>query len=291
MSKVSPQDLPRVDVRIGFLYVDKCTVSKKNNSLVLKREEGEIPVPLHQFNVLMLAPGVSITHSAISLMASSGVSAIWTGDGAGVWYANGAPLSRSNHLLLRQAEIVSDSSLREEAERRMYGIRFGTASPVLSAEGIEDLQRAEAREMKALYASLSRQHGVEWRGRDPYGSDPLNKTMTIGHSCLYAVCHGVIHALNLSTGLGIVHSGNYRAFTLDIADLYKHRTTIPAAFEMTSVPNFRGVRSSDIRARAREDMLNIVFLRKVVGDILDTLGMSRDSRTVSFADSNSWWSV
>lgn len=282
---------PRIDSRVGFLYVERCAVSRKGNALVLRRESGDVTVPLKQFNTLLLAPGVSVTHSAVGLLSSAGVSAVWVGDGAGVWYANGAPLSRSNSLLVRQAQIVSDPELRHEAAKRLYRLRFGNDSSVVDAGSIEDMQRAEAVEMKRLYGVLSKMYGVPWAGRDPRGGDTVNSAMTLGHSCLYSVCHSVIHALNLSTGLGVVHMGNYRAFTLDIADLYKHRITIPAAFDLAAdVGGFGSVSAATVRARMREDMLSANFLRAVVGDIMVVLGLSRDSRDVTLTDSNKWWS-
>jgi CRISPR-associated protein Cas1 len=153
------------------------------------------------------------------------------------------------------------------------------------------MQRAEAREIKYLYAELSKAYGVPWGGRDSSkNSDPVNAAITLGHSCLYSLCHSIIHALNLSPGLGVVHHGNYRSFTLDIADIYKNITTIPAAFDI--IRNSKGSRVAPdvVRKRSREDMFNIGFMKRVVGDILIVLGLPRDSRIVSFVDSNQWWS-
>lgn len=290
MRPESLTSVTKISARIGFLYVERAVVSRKGNALTLTREEGTVEVPLDTFNTLLLAHGVSISHAAIALCAASGVSAVWVGDGGGVWYSSGAPLSRSNNLLVQQAKIVSSESLRIDAARRLYSIRFGSDSHVVSESTVADMQRAEAREMKKLYADMASHHGVVWRGRDTLRvADPVNSAMTLGHSCLYAVCHSVIHALNLSAGLGVVHVGNYRSFTLDIADLYKASVTIPAAFELAAQCEGAAVPARDVRRRARQDMLSGRFLRDVVADILDVLGLPRDARSMTLKDSNDWW--
>ncbi|MEJ7689327.1 MAG: CRISPR-associated endonuclease Cas1 [Nocardioidaceae bacterium] len=60
--------------------------------------------------------------------------------------------------------------------------------------------------------------------------DTVNEALNYANTALYGVVQGIIGALGMSPGLGIVHEGNPRAFVLDIADLYKTDVTIPLAF-------------------------------------------------------------
>lgn len=288
-SKESPQSKPRASVRAGFLYVDKCLVRKADSRIVLVREAGTVPVPVETFNVLLLGPGTSVTHGAMTTLTNAGTSITWVGDGAGVWYASGNPLTRSNKMLIHQAAIVSDPHQRLKAAQRLYRLRFRDENITLP-DKIGDMQLMEAVRMKDVYREHAARTGVSWKGRDRSArADPVNAVMSLAHSCLYAVCHSVIAALGFSTGLGVVHEGNFRAFTLDIADLYKEPITIPAAFDLAAKWPMAQVPASKVRERVRDDMLSLRFIRAVTRDVFHVLGMPRDTRVAGFADANDWW--
>ncbi len=68
---------------------------------------GWILILSHVFLVLILGPGVSITHRAIELLSNSGTAIIWTGQFGLKYYGYGKSLSKSATLLIKQAKIVS----------------------------------------------------------------------------------------------------------------------------------------------------------------------------------------
>jgi CRISPR-associated protein Cas1 len=71
------------------------------------------------------------------------------------------------------------------------------------------------------------------------------------------VAHAVIVALGCSPGLGFIHTGHYRAFVYDIADLFKADIAIPAAFEAAmDGPQEIGARTRRlVRDRAHREKL------------------------------------
>lgn len=266
-------------------------MTRTGNKLVACRNDRDISIPTDSYNVLMLGPGSSITHQAVALMARDGVSAVWVGDGVGVWYAQGYPLTRSNELVVRQANIVSDEHSRRQAAIRLYELRFrGMRSLFEECDTVKEMQLAEARLMKNVYSGNAKRTGVSWVRRDTSGAlDAVNNAMTLAHSCLYAITTSVIGALSLSTGLGVVHHGNYRAFVLDIADVYKERTTIPSAFDLAAASPHEFVAAKTVRAAMRETLMTQDFLRRMVKDIFIVLGVSEDRSYVTFTDANEWW--
>ncbi len=291
MFKQTLHDSSRIGARTGFLFLDKCRVTRTGNKLVACRNDRDISIPTDSYNVLMFGPGSSITHQAVALMARDGVSAVWVGDGVGVWYAQGYPLTRSNELVVRQARIVSDEHSRRQAAIRLYELRFrGMRSLFEECDTVKEMQLAEARLMKNVYSGNSKRTGVSWVRRDTSGAlDAVNNAMTLAHSCLYAITSSVIGALSLSPGLGVVHHGNYRAFVLDIADVYKERTTIPISFDLASASPHEFVAAKTVRAAMRESLMTQDFIRRMVKDIFIVLGVSEDRSYVTFTDANEWW--
>lgn len=92
--------------------------------------------------------------------------------------------------------------------------------------------------MRALYAQLGVEHGVTWKGRN-YDrrnwdmADGINKALSCANASLYALCAAVICSLGYLPSLGFVHDAGTLPFVYDVADLYKHLTSIPAAFLAT----------------------------------------------------------
>lgn len=280
--------LPRIDRRIGFLYADRCVVSRDDSAITFLSDKGIVHVPAAMTSCLMLGPGSSITHAAVSLLSESGTSVVWVGDGAGVWYTHGKPIAAGTHLLLAQAKIVSDPALRLEAAKRLYRNRFGDDWDT-AVSSITELQLSEGRRMKLEYRSNSIRTGVEWSGKSPRGKpDPINSTLNLANSCLYAICHSILNGLGCSTGLGIVHTGNWRSFTLDVADMYKTKTSIPVSFDLVKEHGGGYVSAKEVRKRMRDIMFDSGFLREVVDDVMWVLGSTSFDDDI-FRDVNTWW--
>lgn len=288
MADFDATSLPMARSRIGFLYVEHCRVSRKDNALTIWTENGEAHAPTAEVSALLLGPGTTITHSAVDLLAKSGVIASWVGSDSGVWYASGRPLASGTGLLTAQARIFSDRSLRLDAAKRLYARRFvGTE---FGGDTLASLQSAEGAQMRAVYRDNSLRTGVKWErkaGRN--AKDPVNRALNLANSCLYAACMPVICALGCSPGLGIVHEGNWHSFVLDIADIYKHTHTVPTAFDLVAENDGGHVDAKDVRRRMRDVLFTGGFLQTVVKDIFAVLKPGDAHPEVDLVDSNRWW--
>nr|BFF22447.1 hypothetical protein GCM10025732_04120 [Glycomyces mayteni] len=99
--------------------------------------------------------------------------------------------------------------------------------------------------------------------------DPVNRALSVAHSCLYGVVHAVTVALGASPALGFIHSGHSRAFVYDIADLYKAEVTIPVAFDVVAAaPNDV---SAATRHAVRDALRSGKVLARCVKDIRDLM--------------------
>jgi len=82
---------------------------------------------------------------------------------------------------------------------------------------------------------LGQQYGVTWKGRNYNPSnwdmaDGINKALSVANASLYGLCAEVVCSLGYLPSLGFVHDAGTLPFIYDVADLYKHLTSIPAAF-------------------------------------------------------------
>jgi CRISPR-associated protein Cas1 len=89
--------------------------------------------------------------------------------------------------------------------------------------------------------------------------------------------------------LGVVHQGNHRSFTLDIADLYKHRVSIPAAFEAVAMSGGMSVPASVIREAMRDKLFRTSFFQNAVSDIVSVFSPDSSAPDVELEDANTWW--
>jgi CRISPR-associated protein Cas1 len=85
---------------------------------------GKVPVPCTSLAPLMLGPGTSITHAAVTALAGNGCPVSWVGEGAVRFYSHGQGLTRSADNLMHQARLWADSEKRLQVVMRMYRMRF-----------------------------------------------------------------------------------------------------------------------------------------------------------------------
>lgn len=229
------QELLRVSDRITFLYLERAILERADSALVVRDASGAVHVPIAAISCLLLGPGTTLTHQAVTILAESGTTTVWVGENGVRYYAHGRPIARSSRLLEAQATLVSSTPSRLAVARKMYGMRFGDES--LSEFTIQQLRGREGRRVRDIYRSNAERTGVRWDGRryDPsdfHASDPVNAALSAATSALYGICQAVIVALGCAPGLGFIHTGNDRSFVYDIADLYKADLAIPVAFDV-----------------------------------------------------------
>jgi CRISP-associated protein Cas1 len=260
--------LGRIEDRVTFLYLERCTLSRDSNAITATDQQGTVHIPAAGINCVLLGPGTRITHHAMMLMAVCGVSVVWVGEVGVRYYAHGSPLARSTHLLEAQAEAVSNRRRRLAVARAMYEQRF----PDEAVEGLtmQQLRGREGARVRALYRQHAERTGVEWRRRD-YDpdrfddSDAINQALSAAHSALYGVVHAVVVSLGCAPGLGFVHTGHSRAFVYDIADLYKAELTIPLAFDVVADDSMDV--GGDTRRAVRDALRQGNVLTRCVHDI------------------------
>lgn len=266
------QALPQIKDRMTFLYLEHCTLGRQDGAITVTDDRGIVHIPAAAITVLLLGPGTRVTHRAIELMGDSGVGIVWVGEHGVRYYAHGRPLATRVNLLLRQAELVSNTRKHLDVVRKMYQLRFPNED--VSHLTMQQLRGREGSRVRRAYRAASQKTGVPWSGRDYRlddfsASDKVNQALSAGHACLYGLAHAVIVSLGCSPGLGFSHVGHDQSFVYDVADLYKAEVTIPIAFEVAAedpedLP-------SVVRRRVRDALVKQHILERMVHDIRSLL--------------------
>jgi CRISPR-associated protein Cas1 len=192
-------------------------------------------LPVASLSVLMLGPGTTLTHAAIKACADSNTAICWVGSDGMRFYAAGVTPTHDNERARLQAEIAMAPKRRDVVARRMFSLRFGPDVPVVGVS-LKELRGMEGRRIKALYAELGAKYAVTWKGRnyDPDHwdlADNINRAISAANAALYSLTTAVVTSLGYLPALGFIHTASMRAFVLDMADVYKPESTLPAAFE------------------------------------------------------------
>ena len=116
--------LPKFSDGWSYLYVEHCGVDQEDRAIAVHDKSGKVPVPCANLALLMLGPGVSITHAAISMLADHGCLVAWCGEEGVRFYALGMGETRSAANFLHQARVWAHPGYRMEVVRRMYQLRF-----------------------------------------------------------------------------------------------------------------------------------------------------------------------
>ena len=279
MGAIKPdiQVLPRIQDRLTFLYLEMCELSRTDSAITAEDKTGIIHIPAAGISVLMLGPGTTVTHRGMELIGDVGVTVIWVGEQGVRYYASGRPLTHASTLLIRQAELVSNVRKHLEVVRKMYSMRFPGED--VSTLTLQQLRGREGARVRAAYKEASEKYGVSWNRRDykvdDFASgDPINQALSCANAALYGLAHAVIIALGLSPGLGFVHVGHERSFVYDLADLYKAKVTIPAAF--ACVAEHPAQLSGAVRRKVRDAMVSEHILEMMVKDIYSLFSTSEE---------------
>ena len=263
------QQLPRIDDRVSFIYVEHAKVHRKDSAITVTDAKGIVQIPVAMIGVLLLGPGTDISHRAVQLLGETGTSICWVGEQGIRQYAHGRALSHSSRLLEAQARLVSNQRSRLDVARKMYAMRFPNED--ISKLTMQQLRGREGARVRKVYASLAKEYGIEWNGREYKVDDfesgtPINQALSVGNVALYGLVYSVIAALGLSPGLGFVHTGHDLSFVYDIADLYKAEVSIPIAFETASIAIKDG--QTDIESVTRHKVRDYIYQTKLIERIV-----------------------
>ncbi len=264
--------LPRFSDGWSYLYVEHCRVDQEARAIAIHDASGKVPVPCANLALLMLGPGVSITHAAISVLADHGCLVAWCGEEGVRFYALGMGETRSAANLLHQARMWADADLRLQVVHRLYQLRFAeTFAPELTLRQIRGMEGVRVRD---AYARAARETGVPWSGRsyrrDKWtDADPVNRALSAAHSCLYGICHAAIASAGFSPALGFIHTGKMLSFVYDVADLYKAELTIPTAFR-AAAEDKDGLERR-VRISCRDLFVSTRLLERIIPDMQSAL--------------------
>ncbi|MDU0289564.1 type I-E CRISPR-associated endonuclease Cas1e [Saccharothrix longispora] len=258
--------------RITYLYLDTVRVVADRNGICAQAQNprtGELQrvyLPTAGLACLLLGPGTSITHGATTTLTRDGTVLGWVGSGGVRCYSAFLHDSTSTELLHRQVRLIADPARRQEAARRHFHLRFGEQPPPDTT--LNQLRGMEGTRVKTTYKILAKQHrvGPFRRSYDPHdfdAGDPVNKALTAGTTALYGICTAVLLSLGASPALGIIHEHNQRAFTYDMADLYKTEHILPLAFSLARSSN----PEREMRLRLREDLRLLRLIPRMIRDI------------------------
>ncbi len=176
----------------------------------------------------------TITHAAIKACADSNTPVIWMGEEGMRFYAAGIQPNHDNSMARLHATAWGDAKKQEAIARKMFLFRFEDVE--VSSATVQQLRGMEGKRVKMEYAKLGAQYGVTWKGRD-YNTqkwdlaDGINQALSAANASLYALCAAVCHSMGFIPQLGFLHDAGTLPFIYDVADLYKHETSWPAAFQ------------------------------------------------------------
>lgn len=280
-------ELARSRDRISFLYLEHARLNRQDSAIKVVTNEGIVCVPSALISVLMLGPGIDVTHRAMELMGDSGMAVVWVGEHGVRQYAHGRALNHSSKFLVQQAKLVSNRRSRIHVARKMYQLRFPTED--VSKLTMQQLRGKEGARVRRVYLTQSKRTGVPWDHRqykpdDFNSSSTINKALTVAHQALYGLSYSVIAALGASPGLGFVHTGHDLSFVYDFADLYKADYSIPLAFDMTAEYG-----DDDIAGRTRRGMRDEFKKGKLIVQMVHDLKYLLDVQDVPEAQTLFLW--
>lgn len=266
-----PQDLhilPKLRDSLSFLYVEHCILEQFNSSIIMITKTGKTPIPIAAMTVLLIGPGVSITHAAIKSICDCGCMAVWCGENGAKFYAMGTGETRSSQNLLIQAKYCMNAEDHLVIAKRMYIRRF----PGINCRDmtIQQLRGLEGIRVRESYKVAAQNTGIKWNKRSYKktnwdDADPVNRALSLANAILYSVCQAAIVSLGYSTGLGFIHTGKILSFVYDVADLYKAEMTIPVAF--SSVKNCNGNLDREVRLECRQSFYTHHLLKRIPEDL------------------------
>ena len=117
-------ELPRFHDRWSYLYLERGVLDQEASGLVFHTADAHSPVPIDQLSLVMLGPGISISHAAVKALAANNCLLAWVGEDGVRLYAHSTGGTFSARRLLLQARLVSDEPSRLAVAYRMYQKRF-----------------------------------------------------------------------------------------------------------------------------------------------------------------------
>jgi len=233
--------VPHAD-RHGLLYLERGKLYVEDGTLCFATAgadtlaAGVYQIPYQTVSNVLLAPGCTVSHDAMRLLASHGTGLLVVGSGGVRFYAASMPTGADrSDLARRQTELWADPQQRIAVARKMFAMRLGDVQP---ADDLNTLRGIEGHRMKEVYRQMARRYGVQWQGRrydrtHPESDDLVNSAINHASAAVRAAAMVAVAATATIPQLGFIHEASGEAFALDIADLFRVTVTLPVAFQAT----------------------------------------------------------
>ena len=236
LNEKSKKLLTRASERISLLYIEKAKIEQSEYGVQIRQGNKISEIPITTISCLILGPGTTITHRAVSNIAQAGCSICWMGMNQAVFYAYGTPTTNKSKNILKQMHYHESKVLHTEVIHKMYNWRY--PNDKIKSMSLEELKGYEGKKMKECYAYWANEYEIQWDGRsykteDFDSSDLTNKYITAINHILYAITQAIIIIMGYSPAIGFIHTGHIDSFVFDISDLFKEEITIPLAFKLT----------------------------------------------------------
>lgn len=252
-----------VSERISIVYLDKGILEQDGHAVVLRQDDRLTAIPVGITAVLMLGPGVTVTHAAIKLCAEEGALLLWTGEQGVRTYAAGNPRGRPE-ALLTQAALRNDTKLHLRVARKLFEQMFNELPPPRFS--VEQIRGLEGSKVRKWYSDKAGEIGVAWTGKRTDLSCPVNRALAGCNAALYGLSEAVILALGYSPSIGFVHSGDPRSFVFDLADAIKFHSVAPLAFDLAS-KHGGALREAEVRLACRD----LFYQQKTANHLVEIL--------------------
>jgi len=285
-SRIPVVDQVRLEDRVSFLYLEHSQVVQDRTGVWAIREgepgvDGQrtlngpekehVQIPVGGICVVMLGPGTSVTQPAMTSMANSGATVMFTGGGGIPAYAAAVPLTSSSRWAQAQARMWANDAALINAAGHLYRTRF-PAFPTDVSITLNAMRGLEGRMVRDAYQSSARNAGQRYFKRDPTADDPVNTSLNVANGILYGCAASACATLAVNPALGIIHRGNARALLFDLADVYKTTISIPAAFRAANKADPAEAVRKDVRTQVhRRGLLPamVALLCEILADHLD----------------------
>lgn len=231
--------IPHAD-RHGLIWLSRGNLTSEDGTLRFvtagtpDMAAGDYAIPFQGISLILLGPGSTVSHDVLRLLARHGTGLAAVGDD-GVRSYTAMPLGPDDSALARRhARAWADAEeTRISLARRLYAWRLGE---VLPHRDLDVLRGIEGARMKETYRLLAQQYGIEWKGRrydraNPSSADLPNQAINHAATAVEAAAAIAVAATATLPQLGFIHEDSAIAFTLDIADLFRDRITLPIAFQ------------------------------------------------------------
>lgn len=268
--------IPHVD-RHGLLWLEYGRLSVEDGTLRFVAangpniDAGDYAIPYQSLSMILLGPGTSLTQDVLRLCARHGALIAAVGDG-GVKSYTAPPMGQGRSEVARaHAERWADPVKRLDAARRLYAWRFGR---VLPHRDIETLRGIEGARIKAAYATVAQQFGIEWHGRhydrdNPNAADLPNQAINHAATFVEAAADIAIASVGALPPLGFIHEASSNAFTLDMADLYRVEITLPLAFG--AVKAYQDGKTASLEREVRQRAARMFRKDKLIPKMIDRI--------------------